>query len=102
MLLTDTSQVTVTRPTDILEREEIASIAKNMFGQISSKELYRIAFYYEISDDTMETLKNQYGYSPVALLSNILLQWISNNQQVTRYDLAVILDNLGISPNSVM
>lgn len=100
---TDASQVIVTRPDQHLDRSDIDSIARNMFGQISFPELYRIAFYYEISDDTMATLENQYAASPVMLLSNILLYWMDHqDQQATRRDFAVILDNLGILPSSVM
>ena len=74
-----------------------------MFGQISSLELKRIAFYYGISDDTMATLESQHPGSPVTLLSNILLCWLDHHgRQATRHDFAVILDNLGISPSSVM
>jgi len=95
--------VTVTQPDRHLDRSDIDSIARKMFGQISSLELNRIAFYYGISDDTMATLESQYAGSPVTILSNILLCWLDHHgRQATRHDFAVILDNLGISPNSVM
>ena len=102
LYILDTSQVTVTRPTEILDKQEIDKISRKMFGQISPAELDRIAIYYEINDDTMATLVKGYGHSPVTLLSNILLHWINDHHQPTRGDFAVILDDLGISPNSVM
>ena len=93
----------VTRPNDVLDGPEIDMIAKNMLGQISSNEIYRVAFYCGISDVTMETFKSQYRYSPMALLSSILLHWVSNNPySTTRHDLSIVLNNLGISPSSVM
>ena len=93
---------TVTRLDDRLDGTDIDNIAQKMFGQISSPELYRVALYCGISDVTMETLKSQYHHSPVTLLSSILLHWVRNNHPTTRHHLAVLLNNLGISPNSIM
>ena len=94
--------MTITQPTETLDEQDIDKISKKMFGQISPAEVYRIALYYEISDDTMATLEKEYGHSPVMLLSNILLHWINHHDYPTRYKFAIILDNLGISPSSIM
>ena len=96
---------TVAVPTQrgvMLDKQEVDKISRRMFGQISQAELYRIAIYCEISDDTMATLEKQYGDSPVTLLSNMLLYWVNHHDQPTRSNLALILDNLGISHWSVM
>ena len=99
----DTSTKTIlTQPAVILDKQEVDKISKKMFGQISPAELYRIAIYYEISDDTMATLEKQYRDNPVVLLSNMLLHWINHHNQPTRHHFAVILENLGISHDSVM
>lgn len=103
LYILDTSTMTaVTRPTVKMNEQEINKISKKMFGQISPAELRRIAIYYEISDDTMATLEKQYGGSPVMLLSNMFLHWIHHHNQPTRYNFALILHDLGISPQSVM
>ena len=93
----------VERLEDTLDRANIDNIAKEMLKQISFVEIYRVALYCGISDDTMVTLKSQHRHSPVVLLSSILLHWVSGNHYpTTRRDLAVLLNNLGISPHSVM
>ena len=94
--------MTIARPTEILDRQEIDVISGKMFGQISGVDIYRIALYYDISDDTMATLECQYINSPVSLLSNLFIHWSTHHHNPTRHQFAVILDNFGISPNSVM
>ena len=94
--------MTIARPTQTLDRQEIDTISTKLFGQISREDIYRIALYYDISDDTMATLEHQYNGSPVSLLSNLFIHWRNHHHNPTRHQFAVILDNLGVSPDSVM
>lgn len=92
----------VERPQELLDRSQVDNISRKMFGQISPVELHRVALYYDISDDTMATLESQYGRSPITLLSNILIHWMERHHQATRHNFAIILNDLGISPHSIM